>query len=100
MIYDINKYSVFSLFSLFLKINYDSDVYLLFRKYVNEKWSMQLKNYNRYNKSTYFCNCLGFEDYCKKEHCYRDIVTKWYKFLYENTNLSYSLKSQIKMIYL
>lgn len=103
MIYDINKYSVFSLFTFFLKINYDSDVYLLFRNYVIEKLG-GVKTHKRYIedfKLPYFAHSFGFEKYCyaKTKRQYA-IKTKWYEFLYKNTNLPDDMKSNIRNRYL
>lgn len=109
MIYDVKKYNVFSLFSIFLKLNYDSEVYVQFRRYVEESnWLKKGNNYYVKSINIYFSHASGFHDYFdknvktsrNKHYIDGSLMIEWYKFLYLKTNLPIDLKTTIRYSFL
>ncbi|MCQ2793626.1 MAG: hypothetical protein MJ221_04375 [Bacilli bacterium] len=107
--YDVEKYSVFSLFSIFLKLNYDSEVYVQFRQYVEESdWLKKGNNFYGKHVKTYFSHASDFHDYFDKNvktsrykhYIDGSLMIEWYKFLYLKTNLPIDLKTTIQRTFL
>lgn len=92
----VSEFNTFSLFSFFLKKYYGRKIYVNFRQYIKKRFNGNISIYMEENGYPYFAHVSDFErKYCPKG---THIFSKWYTFLYNNTDFNDDIKSMIRLM--